>query len=103
MAIKVIKVGEVCGTNVVPHGNKAGEFASILTNLKSARQPAHECRWQIAINIGKGAAAREVMIDLEPFISSLDYIKSKNEPVFFSGKTNSGSQTLVFFRGRFFL
>jgi hypothetical protein len=103
MTIKVRKVGEVSGTTIVPAGKAVPDFWIMLTNFEDASQPADECQWQIAINIGKGADAREVMIDLARFISSADFIKSNKQPIFFSGKSDQGSQTLIFFRGRFFL
>jgi hypothetical protein len=94
MAIKVIKVGEVSGTNIVAL-RRAGDFAAILTNFENVSQPAEECNWQIALVLGE----REVMINLAQFISSSDYIRSNTEPIFFSAERG----TLVFFRGRFFL
>lgn len=106
MAIKVSKVAEVSGTNVVPSATKLstiGEVVSILTHLEAADQPEDECRWQIDLTIGDGPNARGLTIDLEPFLSPSDYKKSSNEPIFFS--TNSGKErrTLIFFRGLFFL
>ncbi len=106
MAIKVTKVGEVSGTNVVPLGSKfftVGDFASILTNLEAADQPADECQWQIELIIGDGAVARSVTIELVPFISSSDYSKSNMEPIFIGTNSTKGSQALLFFRKQFFL
>lgn len=97
MAIKVIKVGEIAGTTIVPLGSKPGDFAAILTNLEDASEPADECQWQIALTVRLKDGDREVMVDLSRFISASDYIKSQNEPIFFS------QYHLVFFRGRFFL
>jgi hypothetical protein len=103
MAIKVKKVGEVAGTTIVPLGGKALDFLSILTNFEGVSQPADECDWQVPIVIGEGSAAREVVIDIATFISASDYIRSNTQPIFFSAKTTKGNQSLIFFRGRFFL
>lgn len=103
MAINVIKVGEVAGNIIFPVGGTTAvtDFAGMLVNFEPAGQPADECRWQFACVIGEAAAAREVIVDLAPFISSSDYVKSKTEPIFFSRETAVGVP-LVFFRGRFF-
>jgi hypothetical protein len=105
MAIKIRKVGEVCGTNivVVGSGKAVSEFLGILTSFEDVSEPADECRWQIEPVIGQGDQARKVVIGLGRFISKADYAKSKAEPILLSCKTHQGSHDLAFFRGRFFL
>lgn len=106
MAIKVIRVGQVSGTNVVPLGSKfctVGDFASMLTHFEAVSQPADECQWKIELVVGDGAAARSVTIDLVPFISSSDYGKSNMEPIFIRTNSTKTGQSLIFFREQFFL
>jgi hypothetical protein len=106
MTIKVAKVGQVLGTNIVPLKSSfstVGDFASILTNFQTSSQPADECRWQIELVVGDGTAAHNLTIDLDPFISSSDYSKSTKEPIFIGPNSTGESRSLIFFRGSFFL
>jgi hypothetical protein len=79
-----------------PSGAKAGDLACILANFEEVSQPADECRWQIALVIGKGAKAREVMIDLASFISWSDTSSQKRSQYFSAPRPLMGAKPLSF-------
>jgi len=109
MALRVSKVGEVVGDLVVctpVKQGKVGDFAAFLTNFNSSDADEIGPQWVLPLTIGEGAAAREISIDLAPFLSKQEYERSEQEPLFVAapeGVDASAITLVVLFRGRFVL
>ena len=100
MSLKVVKVGEVVENEIILFGNKAikDKFCKLLTNADPIEDytPA-AINWRFEITIGKGPAARSIMLDLPPLISKQGYERSKQSPVcIVEGK-------VIYFRNTLFL
>lgn len=103
MAVRIRKVAELVGSEIVPtvkngwHG--VSDFAAILTNLEPAAPPGPE--WVLELTIGEGSAAREVQIVLAPFLTPEQFERSKIEPIFVPNE--NADKSFICFRGRYFL
>ena len=68
--------------------------AAVLTNLEPVENPNSDFIWVLELEVGEGASARNVKLDLPPLISNSD---SLDQPIFI------GNSPLVFFRNRLFM
>jgi HNH endonuclease len=98
MTIKINKLAEIVGSQVVCPASIADDVAAVLTNMQPSQNPAPEAAWQMELLIGEGSNARKIAIDLPPLLSNSDPLDS---PVFL-GEDQVG-RALVYFRSRLFL
>ncbi len=95
--MRVFKVADIVGGEIIFSAqgkSRALEVAAILTNIEPAKEPNVDFTWKLGIEIGKGAAARSVQLDLPHFISTSD---SLDTPLVI------GNCRLVFFRDQLFM
>ena len=95
--MKVFKVADIVDGEITFSGHgksRSPEVAAILTNIEPAREPNADFTWTVRIEIGQGAAARSVLLDLPHVISVSD---SVDTPLFI------GNCRLVFFRDQLFM
>jgi HNH endonuclease len=95
--MKVYKVADIVNNEVVfcvAQGWKQGDLTVILTNLQPVIEPRPDSAWQMEMIIGKGPAARRVMLDLPQFLSVND---SLDCPLLLA------DNRLVFYRDRLFM
>jgi DNA-directed RNA polymerase subunit RPC12/RpoP len=106
--LRIRKVAELIGSEVVlskQTNPRPRDFAEILTSLEPVGSYGlsgygYGPRWCFRVLIGEGKSARDLVIDLAPFVPIEEYERSLHEPIFV-GRENDAK--FVIFRGRFFL
>jgi hypothetical protein len=98
VAIKVRKVADIVDNIVETCGRDALLAAAILTNQQPIDDLTPQPAWQMALNIGEGAGARRVVIDLPLLLNKGQLVDA---PVFI-GKDQL-SRSLFYYRARLFL
>ena len=104
--LRIRKVADLIGSEIVfQKQTKPREFAEILTNLEPVGSFDYSGyrtgpSWQLKLLIGDGESAREVMVDLSPFVTIEEYDRSLREPIFVEAEKQ---RPFVIFRDRFFL
>ena len=95
--MKIYKFADIVEDEMVlteKYKSRSLNSVAILTNLDSVESPHPDFIWKLEIQIGKGASAREVKIDLPCLLSTLD---SLEEPLLIK------NSPFVFFRNRIFM
>jgi hypothetical protein len=95
--MRVNKVADVVNGHVLPVERgpvKVADLTAILTNLEEGDTADHRFRWLLRVEIGRGAATREVDIELPSFISESADLSA---PLFIA------NERLVYFRDRLFM
>src|SRR5579863_4944326 len=84
MAVKVRKVAELIGNEIVCRGDlsdgSVGNFATLITNFEEHIEGNSLLERKIGLEIGIKEDKRFVIIDLPQFINSADYEQSFNYP-----------------------
>jgi hypothetical protein len=102
MTIRVRLAAHIVGSEIIVVDDIANEFASLVTSLESAPEDGPE--WLLPLKVGKGVTAKDISIELRPFLSNEDYKGSYRAPIFIEGKDVSGiSRLAILFKNRFFM